>query len=362
MARFGLARKATRMNTTALLLASLVTLTIACAPDATEPAAGTDVANEVSAAPIRTVYAGASDYRTLAGDTDYVYWTESSTRSVKRAPRAGGDPTVLWTGHGMDSLGEIVVANGVVYFTEDGRVMSVPATGGAAKELARVSRDFPTYLAVDGDYVYWAGENENQASYLSYIRRVKTTGGRYETVYTGYYGISSFAVKNGTAYFAGSDATIIMNPPHRLMKIPASGGSPLQLLETPGVIRSLAVDGEHAFISIAHGGWELDAVDLSGGAKKTLLTLPLGDGNEIDRLGVSSDKVFWASAGTFDFGQKDPDNHDAHIWAVAKSGATPAGEREVVGDHIASPNSVSMSGECPIWTAHLTIETPSRCH
>ena len=346
------------MNTTALLLASLVTLSIACAPDASEPAAGTDVASQTSAAPVRTVYAGASDYRALAGDASYVYWTESSTRTVKRAPRAGGEPTVLWTGHGMDSLGEIVVANGVVYFTEDGRVLSVPATGGTATELARASRDFPSYLAVDGEYVYWAGENENEANYLSYIRRVKTTGGRYETVYTGYYGVSSFAVKDGAVYFAGSDATILMNPPHRLMKVLGSGGSPTQLLETPGVIRSLAVDGEHAFVAIADGGWELDAVDVAGGAKKTLLTLPLADGNEIDRLGVSSDKVYWASAGTFDFGQKDPDNHDAHIWSVAKTG----GERELVGEHIASPNSVSMAGQCPIWTAHLTIETPARCH
>jgi sugar lactone lactonase YvrE len=347
------------MHKTALLLASaLVSLATACAPEASSSATGTDVANETAAAPVRTIYAGASDYRTLAGDAEYVYWTESSTQTVKRAPRAGGDPTVLWQGHGMDSVGAIAVANGVVYFNEDGRILSVPAAGGSAKELARVQRDFPSYLAVDGDYVYWGGENENEADYLAYVRRVKTTGGRYETVYTGYYGISSLAVKDGTVYFAGSDATIIMNPPHRLMKVLGSGGQPMQLLETPGVIRSLAVDGEHAFVAIANQSWELDAVDVTGGASNTLVTLPLGETNEIDRLGVSSNEVFWASAGTFDFGKSDPDNHDAHVWSVPKTGGAP----ELVAEHIASPNSVSMAGEYPIWTAHVTIETPSRCH
>jgi hypothetical protein len=97
---------------------------------------------------------------------------------------------------------------------------------------------------------------------------------------------------------------------------------------------------------------------VSGSSKKTLVTLPLGDGNEIDRLGVSSGKVFWASAGTFDFSKKDSDNHDAHVWSVAKTG----GDRELMAEHIASPNSVAMAGECPIWAAHLTIETASRCH
>jgi len=343
------------MQRAALLVSSFLLLTAACAA---EPADTSASATDVSEAPVRRIYTGANSSRQLAGDARFVYSTDSAAQEVRRTPRAGGDSVTLWHGHGMDSTGGIAVDDGVVYFNEDGRILAVPAEGGAVRELVRLRKEGPTYLAASGDYVYWGGETDFAVGYDSYIRRVKKTGGAYETVYTGYQGVTTFAVADGKVYFGGIDHSVIMNAPERLMRVDGAGGTPVQLFETPRLINALTVDGENAYVAVADGGWTVQAIPLAGGAPRVLASLPLVGTNEPHDLAVTSDTLYWTSPGTFDFAKADPDNHDAHVWSVPKkTGGTPS----LVASDIASPESLAVAGSCPVWSAKTAIETPSAC-
>jgi hypothetical protein len=84
-------------------------------------------------------------------DDAFVY-TDAEPGELHRVPRAGGKPKVIAQ---LEARTQLTLFDGTLYGyqSSEGRIISVPATGGDWSEIAV---GHPNSIAVDDAYVYWA--------------------------------------------------------------------------------------------------------------------------------------------------------------------------------------------------------------
>ncbi len=331
-----------------------------CSGDASSSADDSDESALAQHAPPVTVATGNLSYRNVTVHGGFAYWTDSSAIQVLKAPLAGGAPTVLYTGRGMDSLGGIVVDDDGVYFNDDGQVLKVAPTGGKVTVLARERYDVPVWLAQDASYVYWSGQNENDTDYSVYIRRVKKTGGAIETVYTGYKGGNDIVVDDTYVYFYGLnfDPANVTEQPEYILRVKKDGSAKAEdLAELPStLVRAIAVDDDKLYYASEHGGWSISAMPKSGGAPTELRRVANAEANTVYLLRATATSLYWATPGTFV--KSSSGDHNATIHRMAKTG----GRAQIVTDSLDAPDTLEVGdGACPAWTSRVAVFTLGSC-
>jgi hypothetical protein len=194
---------------------------------------------------------GWRDIWSLRSDGRFVYFIGVKTGEAERLvrlPLEGGDvavlvefPTVISSGIGMDDT--------AVYWVEgragDLRMMSVPKSGGAAVEIARLDAD-PWGFVVDGGFAY--------AMVPGKIERYPTRDGAREDVIAHKdFGttLAAMAVERGVVY-----AKVSGDP---LMRVDRPGGGSVALYRSLPFARFI-VRGDDAFVASDVGGAYLDGV------------------------------------------------------------------------------------------------------
>lgn len=150
--------------------------------------------------------------RSIAVDTDFVYFTDQSAGVVARVHKGGGSGATLV--EEQDQPYGIAVGGGHVYWTNfaGGEVMRVEASGGTPAQVHSIAR--PRSVAVSGDYVYWAtfdsGSGEVFRRPTSLVTPAESIG--YDSG-----GIADISVDGDTLYFTSHDnsdpANFIEDPP-----------------------------------------------------------------------------------------------------------------------------------------------------
>jgi hypothetical protein len=161
----------------------------------------------------------------LAVDNGFVYWADSNLGAIMDVPVTGGVPAQLVGGQPGPAY--VVATGGFVYWANSGTgaIMSVPATGGVPVTLASgpAGPAGPAYLAVDSGTVYWADRS------VGAIMAVPATGGPPPVMLAGgQNGPAYLAVDSGFVYWVDTGAG-----PGTLMKVSATGGTPVMLASGP---------------------------------------------------------------------------------------------------------------------------------
>jgi hypothetical protein len=109
----------------------------------------------------------------VALDDTAVYWTNSGNGTVWRANKDGGGRMQL--AGGQQTPWVIAVRRGQVYWSQNGSggaIVTVPATGGVARELSG-PQPSPRGLAIDDSYVYFVTEDPDAGT----VQRMLLDGG-----------------------------------------------------------------------------------------------------------------------------------------------------------------------------------------
>ena len=180
-----------------------------------------------------TLASGLSNLNKIAVDATNVYWTSgiigpSPSGAVMTVPKVGGTPTTLASG-GV-SIG-LVVDAAKVYYTDSSTytVKSVPKNGGASSVLAS-NQDRPGDMVMDDTYLYWV----NRAAGGS-VAKVAKSGVNPRTLASGLDFPQGIAVDATNAYWAMSDAGTVM-------KVPLEGGVVTTIISDQTSPDDLAVD------------------------------------------------------------------------------------------------------------------------
>jgi hypothetical protein len=307
----------------------------------------------------------------LAGDTDHLYWEESSLEplspgcqcgsKVQSVPKTGGTPLVLVDGtlngnlppspgpgyvpaSWLPAAGLAVTANAVV-FVNSGyasyTMYSIPLAGGSLTTVATVpsSAGFALNailgLTIVGANAYWI-DPYNHALYT-----VPLTGGSVSPLATGI-GVPtvnaaiSLAVTSTTAYWAEAGTyggCCIQVGTGTLKSVPLGGGTVTTVftgLDAPG---ALAIDGANA---VWAESWRIARRPLTGG---TATTLASGVSSSMARIAVDASHVYVLDG---DF-----------IKTLPMSGGTVeklAAVRGSIGDFSLVDQDIAIDGTSVYWT------------
>jgi hypothetical protein len=278
--------------------------------------------------------------------TGSVYCWSSETRRIVKIPTSGGEPTVLG---GADEPTPLVLHDSMIYWAEDDRSVNLASiTGGPGHAVVRDAfiygfcggvavdqtgifwtdegvfglpsgsimrsnldgRDVvtlaseqngPTEIAVDGASIYWidshaAGRYRNGGPILPMpedaapppppigeLMKLDKPGGRPATLASGQVEPGSLVVKGGDVYW-------ISRRPSHIMRLPASGGQPVAVIEA-GNPSALAVDEESIYWADASAGLVMKAA--RGGSSPTILASNQG---ELAQIAVDKDSVYWTTS------------------------------------------------------------------
>jgi hypothetical protein len=106
----------------------------------------------------------------LVADDSYVYFTDSTARTIRKIPVGGGDISTIAATSTLFFFDALAADSSHIYFADAGGVKRVSKTGGTVETLA--AGYHARRLAVDDDYVYWTERGVSDA-----IRRVPKGGG-----------------------------------------------------------------------------------------------------------------------------------------------------------------------------------------
>jgi hypothetical protein len=169
----------------------------------------------------------------LLTDDKYVYWASGY---IWRTPKNGGESEKITIG----TPTEMVMDEQNIYwqnYVGEGMppvpILSAPKTGGDPKPItAPLIR---SGLAIDKDFIYWT-QNEG-------IFRMPKTGGEPTKVYSPPDGqvTRGLATDAESFYFAQGSGK------HALIKLPKTGGSPVQLAPTINTTHRIVVDDTHVY-------------------------------------------------------------------------------------------------------------------
>jgi hypothetical protein len=152
----------------------------------------------------------------LVADGDLLYFTDAGLRTVNRVARGGGEITRLAT-TGPEPY-HLAVDAVNVYWRDgtlvDGRVMSVPKAGGAARVLVAKGESFPRGIAVDRRGVYWTAGNPKNGR----IARIAPDGTGRVTLVDQQIGVHGIATDGEAVYYTawgGGAVWKLLPPPAR---------------------------------------------------------------------------------------------------------------------------------------------------
>jgi hypothetical protein len=251
-------------------------------------------------------------------DATNLYWLDPcvpsgpTCRRLLRAPKAGGDPTVLVAGDlyaialdGESIFFTISQENGLQPTTPTGTIGSIPTAGGSTMEIATGYvrlRD----VRVDADALYFAATSAD-GSVARIMKRSRLDGAETELATfdtPGFAFVGDLAVDATHVYFQGSEGAGA-----RIWRVAKAGGAREEVVaDAPYNIGGFYVDGDDLYWSDA-GLWESEGDDgpshytcgaiyrtaVSGGAR----ALVAAEQREPTRIVVDAARVYWATFGNF---------------------------------------------------------------
>jgi hypothetical protein len=263
------------------------------------PALGAAPANHPEPAVLASRQSSPHD---LAIDRTSVYFTDND--GVTKVPIAGGAPVVLARSEHFPS--SLVVDKANVYFGSAGSttmsgatgkatanppaIRKVPLAGGAASTFVPLQQ-IPSSLTVDAANLYWV-------DCTGAVGKIPLAGGAVTPLAPS--SAKSCGMANSKPLIAVDATSVYFTTQGALMKVPLTGGKPVQLVAAPhnGFVAArtgIAVDATNVYLTTANvmtDGVELGTVQkvpISGGAVTTLWS---GPKNPI-AVAVDDSAVYW---------------------------------------------------------------------
>jgi hypothetical protein len=263
----------------------------------------------------------------IAVDATSVYWVDTGSSLVMKAPLAGGAPTLLARGH--SSAADLAVDATSVYWMNatdatgvegTGSVMKVPLGGGTPFTIAPGQR--PSAMVIDSRYAYWTNGHTGD----KLLFKAPLAGGAAVVIAaapsdpTILWGpTSALAIDATNIYWAISGCVDVTRPCNReasvVLKVPLGGAAPT-VLATDTCSSPIAIDANSLYCTVKHCtdgfGWadggplplngqpaplvctslHLIQLPLDGGAPRILASGP-----SISAVAVDAKSVYWANAG-----------------------------------------------------------------
>ena len=232
----------------------------------------------------------------VSADDTHIYWITGGrgvndplggvASTVMRASKDGSGLTTL---HEGGYPGALAVDETSVYWTdrELGQIMSVPLGGGDATVLAQGQGTELSFLAIDGDSVYWTtGASLGGAS--GTVAKISKAGGEVVILASEQGAPAGLALSGRTLVWANQGDG-------RVRSISTDGGAIFDIRRTTAP-RAVAISGDTVYFTDMMEG-RVYAVPLSGG-EATLLA----GGQAIPwSIAAQGSTVFWNAAGFGDF-------------------------------------------------------------
>jgi hypothetical protein len=230
----------------------------------------------------------------IAVDDSFVYWTRAtSPGAVMKAPKTpvdGGVPTPVATGQ-TEATGIALDAN-YVYWTLLGGIVR-RATKGDGTLVDLVTGPIAKYMAIRGDYVFWAHPFEGSTpTNNGSILRVKSDGTGLATVASGQMGAHDVKADDSFVYWTNYYAS---GATPTVLKAPAVGSgsvTTLALGDGPDSDASgIAIDSNYVYWTLNTSN-KVRKVPLAGGPN----TLVAEGQTRAFGITVDAQYVYWANA------------------------------------------------------------------
>jgi hypothetical protein len=168
----------------------------------------------------------------LALDATHARWFDYFGGTVAEVPLSGGTVTTLGVGPG-DVAGVAVDASGVYWTTTTGTVMKVPLSGGTPTPIVTWSGGYGGPIVSNGSSIFWISSDTT-------LRKASTSGANATVFASGQLQPSALAFDSSSLYWTNySNWTV--------MKLPLGGGAPIELVQTSGGPRDIAIDATHVY-------------------------------------------------------------------------------------------------------------------
>lgn len=220
------------------------------------------------------------------------------------------------------------------------RAPPVSAEPGRAPKTLVDHQEFPRFVALDADNVYWF----EWASEGSTLHQLARRGDAAPTVLAGSLpSPSALVARDGVVYVASQEGR--GDAPTTILRIAAEGGEPETLAREEGLVRDLVVDQGALFWSATSA----DAIrrrPLEGGEIVTLA----GDVAAPGAIAVDPRHVYWVSAGRPTRGVAPTFNR------IARDGGAP----ERLAELAASPSAITLAGDHIVYAIHRSTTATAR--
>jgi hypothetical protein len=233
----------------------------------------------------------------LGSDGSNLYWADYGDGTIKRAPIAGGTPTILATSQ-IAPLGVAVdpTSKTVFWTTGDGTIKSVPVAGGSVTVQAQYLWD-PMNIVVDSVNIYWTDPaigfvwkcpRTNCAANADVLAPIPSSGLSRSIAPWG------IAVDSNNVYFTDFNNRSIN-------QVPIAGGTTAIIAQNPYPECSstsicdpsgIAVDSQNVYWTNSgpEGGGSIQMVPIGGGQQTTLFA----DAFAPVAIALDDENVYWA--------------------------------------------------------------------
>lgn len=255
----------------------------------------------ISGGSLVTVASGQRDPFGLAVNSSSVFWTgldlHTGNAVVMKGPIGGGASTTLFSGPGNTWALWGIAANESDVFWDvaisNGGIMKTPVGGGTPTALA-IAQGTPSFLAIDGNNVYWTTDDNNTGN----VGQVAQSGGTPVTLASGQPGPYGVAVYGGNVYYgiAGSSGSI--------RAVAVGGGSVVTLATSQSRPVSVAADESGVYwvdTNSTNGLVMRDTVVIVSGSFFDLGGAPIQlAGSQSSPFGVATDatSIYWTNQGS----------------------------------------------------------------
>jgi hypothetical protein len=179
-----------------------------------------------SGGPVTTIASGLNSPDQLATDGTNVYWATSwyaiPNISLLSMPVGGGTLATLWSSNpnasSVEMLTSLFYTRGQVYWTTgDGKVLTVPASGGTPRQLA-YEETLGRAVVADSAAAYWTNTAGN-------VERLPLDGGAPTVLASGQTPTHDLAIDETSLYWMNYPTGTDQSGGIAVMKVPLDGGA-----------------------------------------------------------------------------------------------------------------------------------------